>query len=475
MATTEETKVADASAEIRSDIPTDSAAAAAADAVPILPNTGAKSSHSSSPKASVEKASNGKEAPRVEREFVDPGVMAGFRSKRDLDFACLLLALDNHFNFATTVQTIYRAVMFATQNAQRLVIEVDPFMMAQLPEGVEFEHGKPINHKSPEVAAACEKMIVACTTYIASGGTMIGPDAYKGCWTAVYPEFLTSSSNGTTPKQDKILKDNMASLNKLEAAVEAMKGEQSVFNDRIDQDLSRALHAEEIAENKAKDSSNGTAEPEEEHKFLTAEEKERIEVLPKLIESDTMSIEKLEKENKKIMDKRMKYIEDARDQLNFFSWFNVEKRDKETFKRDSLYNSNEHLLYSYGFLGACMDLEQVAIELIYHGEIGIDEKTPLDPLAFFDAWQKQRRDTMNKIVGANVKSKEKDAKPAPSVLTTIPRKTSRLHFWFSASLLSEFISKIFSLRATFMQNRVMNRYQNLQNEVDAPVVKPKDE
>jgi hypothetical protein len=209
---------------------------------------------------------------------------------------------------------------------------------------------------------------------------------------------------------------------------------------------------------------------------LDAAQLNRLAEIPKLIAAKSAEIDRFQLVNDKMMEKRSKYMVDARDELKFFTFYNMNDDEKEPFKNDPIYNYNEHMLFPYGFLGACLDHDQIAIELIYHGDYHVTAKSPVEPREFYTEWLAARRDTMEKIYRSRYpKEGEKLDPDAPSVLTQLKRKTTRIYFWLHSTLLSEFVGKIFQNRAVIMQQCVMDRYERLRAddaENQAPMGNP---
>jgi hypothetical protein len=192
--------------------------------------------------------------------------------------------------------------------------------------------------------------------------------------------------------------------------------------------------------------------------------KDEFEKLVKLVK-DHQAYAKELKSNAEVADKvyavRNEHIRKNANNLEFLCWYTPTSRAKIPVLKDGLMKATPHAFYPWGFLGAALDHESVAVKLIYFGDLDFDElykkhnpEEDIPSAAFFEVWKDCRRKTIDTIT-ANGNS-----------LTKLVRRPKEVYFWMSVKMVAEFTGRIFNHRAAFMQQRLLQGLNSRATEED---------
>lgn len=334
------------------------------------------------------------------------GRLPEFSCKVDVEVAQLLLAFETGAQLGAIQSALAGYAAMKELGPHVVIIDLQPMVPARathLDDPISkhftpYVPGRVVEPKDIDGIAMCNKTILSLLTYLKSGGTNTNGEYARTSYVNVHHQELVT--NSSMDKEEQRIVD--VAHDKFAGAFAALD------NWRLDhQALGRDMTEEEQAELKALKGAHDAALAEVRTALKPSQE-------------------------------RLREGRGAIDSLELRTIFDVPLLP---LKKHAVF-TDRRFMYHFGFLGAILDEDQVAISVVYHGDIDlkrfmsdkeVGEKTR-DPALFLEALIAEREATYRKITeGTN-----------PDDGIYLPAQ--ELHFWIPLSEVPVFFQNVHQIR-----------------------------
>lgn len=341
------------------------------------------------------------------------GRLPEFSCKADVEVAQLLLAFETGSQLGAIQSALAGYAAMKELGPHVVVIDLEPMVPARAthmddPISKHFTAyvpGRVVEPKDIDGITMCNKTILALLTYLKSGGTNTNGDYSRTSYVNVHHQELVTNSSMAEEEQNIV----DAAHNKFAKAF-------TTLDDwRLEhQALGRDMTEEEQAELKT---------------FKEAHDAALADVRVALKPSQD----------------RLREGRGAIDSLELRTIFDVPLLP---LKKHATY-TDRRFMYHFGFLGAMLDEDQVAITLVYHGDLNIKRflatgdvgEKSRDPALFLEALVAEREGTYRKITeGTN---------PDDGIY----QPPQELHFWVPLSEVPVFFQNVHQIRQYALNNQ----------------------
>lgn len=323
----------------------------------------------------------------------------------DMEVAQLLLAFETGGQLGAIQSALAGYSAMKELGPHVVVVDLQPMVPARAthlddPISTHFTPyvpGRVVEPKDIDGIQACNKTILALLTYLKSGGTNTNGDYVRTSYTNVHHQELVTNSHMSEEEKKTVDAGHVKFSQTFEALDQWSADHQA---------LGRDLTKEEEAEHKRL---------KEEYDAATAQLRAALKPSQDRLREHRDSIESLELRT--IFDVPL-----------------LPLKDHATY-------TDRRFLYHFCFLGAMLAQDQIAVSLVYHGDLNLrrflstreGEEKNRDPSVFLEALIAERECTYRKIV----EGKEEEG---------IYQPRQELHFWLPLSELPVFFQNTHQIR-----------------------------